>query len=114
MKSNAHLYLPWSVIAEVASTGARLLKAKSDRPRVPVASAESLDGGCVLYRLHSVRGRSDSGYVARAVSMKGVSSAPGVKCKTFSRKFCSSGSRRKPLTVIVNFKTGSPSGIRNK
>jgi hypothetical protein len=52
MKCNAHLYLPWSVIAElVASTGAQLSKAKSDRPRVPVASAESLDGGCVLYRL---------------------------------------------------------------
>ena len=52
MKTNAHLYLPWSVIAElVASTGAQLSKAKSDRPRVPVASAECLDGGCVLYRL---------------------------------------------------------------
>ena len=52
MKNNAHLYLPWSVIAElVASTGAQLSKAKSDRPRVPVASAESLDGGCILYRL---------------------------------------------------------------
>jgi hypothetical protein len=51
MKCNAHLYLPWSVIADLAaSTGAQLRKAKSDRPRVPVASAESLDGGCVLYR----------------------------------------------------------------
>jgi hypothetical protein len=49
MKSNAHLYLPWSVIAElVASTGAQLSKAKSDRSRVPVASAESLDGAPVL------------------------------------------------------------------
>jgi hypothetical protein len=52
MKSNAHLYLPWSAIADwVASRGAQLRKAKSDRPRVPVASAECLDGGCVLYRL---------------------------------------------------------------
>jgi hypothetical protein len=48
MKNNAHLYLPWSVIAElVASTDAQLSKAKSDRPRVPVPSAEALDGGCV-------------------------------------------------------------------
>jgi hypothetical protein len=52
MKCNAHLYLPWSVIADwAASTGTQLRKAKSDRPRVPAASAESLDGGCVLYRL---------------------------------------------------------------
>jgi hypothetical protein len=51
MKCNAHLYLPWSVIADLAaSTGAQLGKVKSDRPRVPVASTESLDGGCVLYR----------------------------------------------------------------
>jgi hypothetical protein len=52
MKSNAHLYLPWPVIADwAASTGAQLGKAKSDRSRVPVASAEPLDGGCILYRL---------------------------------------------------------------
>jgi hypothetical protein len=57
MKCNAHLYLPWSVIAElVAATGAQLSKAKSDRPRMPVASAESLDGGCVLYRLTAFAG----------------------------------------------------------
>jgi hypothetical protein len=54
MKSNAHLYLPWSVIAELVA--AQLSKAKSDRPRVPVASAESLDGGCVLYRLTAFAG----------------------------------------------------------
>jgi hypothetical protein len=47
-----HLYLPWSVIAElVAAVDAQLSKAKSKRPRVPVASAEALDSGCVLYQL---------------------------------------------------------------
>ena len=52
MKCNAHLYLPWSVIAElVASADAQLPKVKSDPPGVPAASVESLDGGCVLYRL---------------------------------------------------------------
>ena len=52
MKCNAHLYLPWSVIAELAaSVHAQLSTAKSDRPRLPVVSVESLDGGCVLYRL---------------------------------------------------------------
>jgi hypothetical protein len=57
MKCNAHLYLPWSVIADLAaSTGAQLGKAKSVRPRAPVASAESLDGGCVLYRLTASAG----------------------------------------------------------
>jgi hypothetical protein len=72
MKSNAHLYLPWSVIAElVASTGVQLSKAKSDRPRVPVASAESLDGGCVLYRLTAFAGDRTAAHVVRAVSMKG-------------------------------------------
>jgi hypothetical protein len=56
MKCNAHLYLPWSVIAElVAATGAQS-KAKSDRLRVPVASAKSLEGGCVLYRLKAFAG----------------------------------------------------------
>jgi hypothetical protein len=63
MKRNAHLYLPWSVIADLAaSTAAQLSKAKLDRPRVPVASTKSLDGGCVLYRLTAFgSGRSDYG-----------------------------------------------------
>jgi hypothetical protein len=57
MKCNAHLYLPWSVIAELAtSVDAQFSKQKSDRPRVQVASAESLDGGCVLYRLTAFAG----------------------------------------------------------
>jgi hypothetical protein len=52
MKCNAHLYLPWSVIAElVASSDSQLSKMKSDPPVVPTASVEVLDGGCVLYRL---------------------------------------------------------------
>jgi hypothetical protein len=57
MKSNAHLYLPWSVITELAaSTGSQLSEAKSDRPRMPVVSAEALDGGCVLYRVTAFAG----------------------------------------------------------
>jgi Tfp pilus assembly protein PilX len=57
MKCNSHLYLPWSVIADLAaSMGAQLAQKKSDRPRVPVASAESLDGGCILYRLTAFAG----------------------------------------------------------
>jgi hypothetical protein len=57
MKSNAELYLPWSVVAElVSSSGGRLSKAP-DRPSEPVASMEQLDGGCVLYRLVRIRPR---------------------------------------------------------
>jgi hypothetical protein len=58
MKCNAHLYLPWSVIAELAaSTGAQLSEAKSDRPRVRVAAlVECLDGGCLLFRLAGFAG----------------------------------------------------------
>jgi hypothetical protein len=50
MKCNVHLYLPWSVIAELgASADPQLSNVKSNRPGVPVASVETLDGGCVLY-----------------------------------------------------------------
>jgi hypothetical protein len=52
MKCNVHLYLPWSVIAELgASADPRLSNVKSNRPGVLAASVETLDGGCVLYRL---------------------------------------------------------------
>ena len=52
MKCNVHLYLPWSVIAELgASADPQLSNVKSDRRGVPAASVETLDGGCVLYRL---------------------------------------------------------------
>ena len=52
MKSNAHLYLPWSVVAEwVVSTGGQLPKLRPDRRRVAVASIEQLDGECIVYRL---------------------------------------------------------------
>jgi hypothetical protein len=52
MKCNAHLYLPWSVIAElVVSADPQSSKVKSDPPGLRVASVESLDGGCVLYWL---------------------------------------------------------------
>jgi hypothetical protein len=58
MNSNAHLYLPRSVVAEwVVSTGGQLPKLRPDRPRVAVASIEQLDGGCVLYRLQIVEPR---------------------------------------------------------
>lgn len=60
MKCNAHLYLPLSVIAElVASTGAQLPKARSDRPGAQAASVEQLDGGCLLYRLNRKRDRRE-------------------------------------------------------
>ena len=50
MKNNAHLYLPQSVIEEyLVSIGTA--KVQPDRPTVPVASVERLDGGCLLYRL---------------------------------------------------------------
>lgn len=56
MKCNAHLYLPWSAIAElVASTSAQLPKARLDRPGAPAASVEQLGGGCLLYRLNHKR-----------------------------------------------------------
>ena len=52
MKCNAHVYLPWSAIAElVASSDPQMSKVKSGSPGVPAASVEILDGGCVLYRL---------------------------------------------------------------
>jgi hypothetical protein len=52
MKSKAHLYLSWSVVAEwMASTSRQLPKVQPDRLRPPLASIEKLDGGCVLFRL---------------------------------------------------------------
>jgi hypothetical protein len=52
MKSKAHLYLPWSVVAEwMASTSRQLPKVQPDRLRPRLASIEKLDGGCVLFRL---------------------------------------------------------------
>jgi hypothetical protein len=52
MKSNAHLYLPWSVVAEwAASTDSQLAKVLPDRRSGALASIEQLEGGCVLYRL---------------------------------------------------------------
>ena len=57
MKCNAHLYLPWSVIAElVASADSQSSKVKSDPLGLPVASVESLD---VLYRLLPGRDERD-------------------------------------------------------
>jgi hypothetical protein len=46
MKSNAHLYLPWSAVIELVY----LPRVQLHQSVVPMASAE-LDGGCVLYRL---------------------------------------------------------------
>jgi hypothetical protein len=52
MKSNAHLYLPWSVFAERAAlSDGQSAMVLSGHPRVPLAAIEQLDGGCVLYRL---------------------------------------------------------------
>jgi hypothetical protein len=60
MKSNAHLYLPWSVIEEwlATSKGYHLPAVLVGRSRGPVASVERLEGGCVLYRL-TPRGGGD-------------------------------------------------------
>ncbi len=41
MKCNAHLYLPWPVIAELVAPAAQLPMARSGRSRLPVASVES-------------------------------------------------------------------------
>lgn len=50
MKSNAHLYLPWSVIAEWAAS--KTCPAVSlHRSLFRGARIEKLDGGCDLYRL---------------------------------------------------------------
>ena len=47
MKSNAHLYLPSSAIADwMASTN----QTNTRRPRPPQASIEKLDGGCLLIK----------------------------------------------------------------
>ena len=52
MKSNAHLYLPWSVIEDwlAGSRGCQFTEARG-RPSIPLASIVELEGGCVLYRL---------------------------------------------------------------
>jgi hypothetical protein len=49
MKSNAYLYLPWSVVAEWAASPGQLAKRLPDRFRIALASIEQL--GCVLFRL---------------------------------------------------------------
>jgi hypothetical protein len=53
MKSNAYLYLPWSVIEEWLGslTDCRFTEATPRRFRVSVASVEQLDSGCELHRL---------------------------------------------------------------
>jgi hypothetical protein len=52
MKSKAHLYLPWSVVADwVASMSSQLPKVQPNRLRPPLASIEQLENGCVLFRL---------------------------------------------------------------
>jgi hypothetical protein len=52
MKANAHLYLPWSVVAELAASARQSPSMPADRLR-EAASVEHLDGGCMLYRLAS-------------------------------------------------------------
>jgi hypothetical protein len=61
MKSSAHLYLPWPVIAEwlTTSKGCQLPEVLLVRPRGPMASVERLEGGCVLYRLTPGEGRHE-------------------------------------------------------
>jgi hypothetical protein len=52
MKSNVHLYLPLSVVAEwVASISRQLPNVQPNHLRPSLASIEQLDGGCVLFRL---------------------------------------------------------------
>jgi hypothetical protein len=51
MKCNAHLYLPWSLVAQRIAMGRpQSPSMPADRPR-EAASIEHLDGGCLLYRL---------------------------------------------------------------
>jgi hypothetical protein len=57
MKSSAHLYLPWSVIAEWLGTSkGHLPAAAPEASPMPVVFLERLEGGCVLYRLRSREG----------------------------------------------------------
>jgi hypothetical protein len=60
MKSNAHLYLPWSVIEEwlATSMGYQLKEMRLGRSHSQVASVEQLEGGCVVYRLTPRSGRN--------------------------------------------------------
>ncbi len=52
MKSNAHLYLPWSVVAEwVDSNTYPTLSRQQRRSVFRAAKVEKLDGGCELYWL---------------------------------------------------------------
>ena len=56
MKSNAHFYLPWSVIFSLtASTATPLVRPPTHNPRL----YEQLLGGCRLYRLSPPRTSSD-------------------------------------------------------
>jgi hypothetical protein len=50
MKSNAHLYMPWSVISEWRPQCRPLVTVKPDRKGAAVASVEQLEGGCALFR----------------------------------------------------------------
>ena len=57
MKSNAHFYLPWSVIFNAtAPTATPLVRPPTHDPRL----YEQLLGGCRLYRLPPARTSSDS------------------------------------------------------
>jgi hypothetical protein len=51
MKNNARLYLPWLVVSAFASTHVAPARGATRWPGPSPASAERLDGGCLLHRL---------------------------------------------------------------
>jgi hypothetical protein len=58
MKRNARLYLPWPVVsAFLASAVVPSIETQPYRSGKPLAQAERLKGGCLLYRLTAEPGR---------------------------------------------------------